>query len=70
MPAGYVMMGSSGARMTRHHAAIQDLRSLAVVEYFPKTWEQEDPSQEWLMLQSAPLTCPHQVDSTAYAKVI
>lgn len=69
VPATGVIVGSSQARMTKHNAAIQDLRSLAVVEYFPKTWQQEDPSQEWLMLQSAPLCCPHQVDSTIFATV-
>jgi len=69
VPSTGVMIGCSQARMVRHHAAIQDLRSMAAVEYFPKTWQQEDPSQEWLMLQSAPLCCPHQVDSTAFVTV-
>lgn len=34
------------------------------LEYFPKMWENEDPSVEYLMTQSAPLMVPRDVNAT------
>jgi hypothetical protein len=64
VPEDMIIMGSTRARAVRHYAAIQDLQAvLASVRYFPKSWEVEDPSVRWLMVQSAPLVCPHQIDA-------
>lgn len=67
-----VIMGSRQARTARHYGAIQDLDfgGLASVPRFPKSWRTQDPSQQWLMLQSAPLVALHQVDAFACAKVL
>lgn len=66
-----VIVGSTRARTARHYAAIQDLKAgLAPVRWFPKTFEEDDPSVLWLLLQSAPLPCLHQVDAFACATVL
>jgi hypothetical protein len=70
IPVDMVCLGSSKARTAQHHGAIQDLKAVASVPYFPKTWEEEDPSALFLMLQSAPVVVPHQVDAFLFATVL
>lgn len=67
-----VIVGSTRARTARHYGAIRDLRfaGLASVRWFPKTWEEEDPSVRWLMLQSAPLVAMHQPDAFVNIEVL
>ncbi|MBU1080913.1 MAG: major capsid protein [Spirochaetes bacterium] len=65
-----VWLGSRNARFDRNYAAIQDLDALFAVERFPKSWTQDDPSARFLMLQSAPLMAPHEVDSFYVAQVL
>lgn len=68
-----VMMGSTVARAVRHYGAIQDLdipSGSASVRFFPKSWRMPDPSVQWLMIQSAPLPVPHEVDAFLFASVI
>lgn len=66
-----VIMVNTSARTTRHYGAIQDLK--AGIDFvgarFPKSWETEDPSARWIMLQSAPLLAPHQIDGFLCATV-
>ena len=73
VPADMIFMGSTRARTARHYGAIQDLKALngelASVQYFPKMWEEEDPSVRWLMVQSAPIPCMHQPDAFLAATV-
>ncbi len=71
LPPNAVLIGSSAARCERHFAVIQDLKAKvnAALQFFPKTWETEDPSALWLMLQSAPLPIPHQIDGFVCATV-
>lgn len=69
MGAKKVLLGSSQARCTRHYGAIQDLDATAVVARFPKSWREEDPSARFLMMQSAPMTVPHQIDGFVCATV-
>lgn len=71
LPPNAVLIGSSAARCERHFAVIQDLKAKvnAALQFFPKTWETEDPSALWLMLQSAPLPVPHQIDGFVCATV-
>lgn len=69
-PAKKVWMGSVNARFDRCYAVIQDMDALYAVPRFPKQWREQDPSVDWLMLQSAPLMCPHQVDSFLCAQVL
>jgi len=70
VPAKKVWMGSPNARFDRHYAAIQDMDSLIAVSRFVKSWVVPDPSVRWLMMQSAPLMAPHQVDSFLVAAVL
>lgn len=45
--------------------AIKDKKAgLAALRYFPKMWEVEDPSVEYLMTQSAPLIVPRVTNAT------
>lgn len=64
-----VLLGSSQARTARHYGAIQDLKANGAVPRFPKSWEVEDPSARFVMLQSAPLPVPHQIDGFLTATV-
>jgi hypothetical protein len=65
-----VVVLSRKARFERHFGAIKDLKALAPFERFPKVWEEDDPSVRMLMVQSAPLPCPHQKDAIVSAKVL
>lgn len=66
-----VILWSRDARTTRHYGAIQDLKAGInfVGPRFPKSWEEEDPSARFVMLQSAPLVAPHQIDAFLCATV-
>ena len=69
VPANKILLGCTGARMDRLYGVIQDLTALYAVDRFPKSWLENDPSIRWMMLQSAPLLVPHQVDSFVTATV-
>jgi len=72
IPADRVVLGADGmaARNTRHYAAIQDLEATAVTRFFPKSWEEKDPSVRWAQVQSAPLPATHTPDAFVSAKVL
>lgn len=63
IPVNRIIIGANNARTARHYGAIHDLDATAAVRYFPKSWVQEDPSVRFVMLQSAPLIIPHQIDA-------
>lgn len=71
---GKIIMGSNQAQNKRLYGAIQDVQAIetGMVEAarFPKTWEEQDPSARWLMLQSAPLPALLEPDAFLTAKVI
>jgi len=74
MPVNKVLIGSTNARAELHHAVIQDMDAieggLAAVPRFPKSWTERDPGQRVLMVQSAPLAVPHQIDAFLCATVL
>lgn len=70
VPVNKVFFGSTNARMDRLYGVIQDLKVLAAVPRFAKSWESEDPSMRFIELQSAPLMVPHDLDSYVVATVI
>lgn len=72
MPAGSVIVGASGARSERLYGAIEDFDAggLAEARWFPKTWQTKDPSTYNLMLQSAPLPSPVEVNAYVSASVL
>lgn len=54
----------------RCFGAIRDGRAgFKAVDMFPKNWEEEDPWQEYVMTQSAPLMVPKQPNATFSIKV-
>lgn len=63
VPVNKIFMGSTSAQNKRLYGAIQDLEATAAVPYFPKSWEEKDPSVRWLMLQSAPVVALNQPDA-------
>lgn len=70
IPDGQVVLTSTKADFRRHYGAIKDKKAgYVAMPRFPKTWEQEDPSMEFLMVQSAPLPATHQIDAIVSAKV-
>lgn len=60
VPVDKIFLGSTAARTAQHFGLIQDLRAPGAVPFFPKSWEEEDPSVRWLMVQSAPLVAMHE----------
>lgn len=70
VPVDKIFLGSTKAKTTRLYGAILDLKALAAVKRFPKSWEQEDPSIRWVMLQSAPVVCPTQIDAFMSIKAV
>ncbi len=64
------ILTSTNADFRRNYGAIEDLGALAALPRFPKTWEQDDPSARFVMVQSAPLVALHQVDALVSATVV
>jgi hypothetical protein len=70
VPVNKVFLGSTNAQNSRLYGAIKDLKALAAMPRFPKSWEEEDPSARFLMLQSAPLIALNQPDAFVSATVV
>lgn len=70
MDADSVVGVSSMVDGVQAFGAIRDKRAgLRALRYFPKMWDQEDPSLTYLMTQSAPLTVPRYINATWSLKV-
>ena len=67
-----VIAAAEGARSVRHYGAIMDLSAPggASLRRFPKSWEEQDPSVRYVMVQSAPLPVFHQIDGLVIATVL
>lgn len=71
MPSGALIMGSGAIEGARCYGAIQDPKAgYKASRYFTKTWEEEDPAVQWLLLQSAPLVVPFRANGSLYANVL
>lgn len=80
MPAKNLLLGSTQARCEMHYGPIQDLESatelgisgngMIPAARFPKTWTEKDPSVRHVLLQSAPLPVPVNVDAFLRATVL
>lgn len=65
-PNRVVLAEPSGVQGVEAYGRIRDLKSnLGPQQYFPKMWQQEDPSLEYIMTQSAPLPIPGQPNASA-----
>jgi len=65
-----VIYGSTKTQSKRVYGAIKDLSALTATKFFLKSWEVEDPSARFMLLQSAPLVVPVEVDAFMFAKVL
>jgi len=70
VPAKKVLLGSTRARCPKMYGAIRDLKAMAAVPRFPKSWEEEDPSVRWIMMQSAPIPATLDTDAFLVAEVV
>jgi hypothetical protein len=70
LPPFTVIMTSSGVEGVRHFGAIKDEKAgLQAMQFFQKSWVDEDPPVRWLLMQSAPLIVPYRVNATLGATV-
>jgi len=75
VPADRILLGSTKARTCRHYGLIQDFDAMGkaysgVADYFPKLLLDRRKSIYEIMLQSAPLVVPHQIDAFASIKAL
>ena len=71
IPKDRAVMTSTTADFRRNFGAIADLDAgLVSMPLFPKSWLENDPSSRVVLLQSAPLPAPHQIDAVVSAKVV
>jgi len=70
MPAKKIWLGNTRVRNSVHFGAIRDLSVTNSVQYYPKTWVENDPSARILLIQSAPMVALHQPDCWASVQVI
>lgn len=73
LPSGTVIMAGSGNQVEgiRAFGAIEDFdANLQALPYFPKSWQESDPSLRYLMTQSAPLVVPTRINATFAASVL
>jgi hypothetical protein len=55
----------------RHFGAIKDSKAnFQAMEYFTKSWEENDPPVRMLLMQSAPLMVPYRINASFSAKVL
>ncbi len=64
-----VILWGAGMYAKRHYGLIEDVEANMVVDRFAKSWIEKDPSGRIVLLQSAPLMAPHQVDAILCATV-
>ncbi|MGE0456416.1 MAG: major capsid protein [Vicinamibacterales bacterium] len=69
MPVKEVVLLSSSVEGIRAYGAIRDVREMRAVRRFPKNWEEQDPSVEYLMTQSSFLMVPLRPNATLGATV-
>lgn len=71
VPANKVLVLSKDIRATVHYGLINDVQGGKFAsKMFSKTWEQDDPSVNWLCVKSSPLPVIEQADGFAVATVV
>jgi hypothetical protein len=66
---GVILIAPNAFQGMMAYGAIQDRKALQSLSRFPKMWEQDDPSVEFLMTQAAPLAVPSDINATMYVEV-
>lgn len=70
IPDGTVIMSGPMLQGMRAFGMIMDPKfSYAGLSYAPKTWIEEDPAQQFLLMQSSPLVIPSRVNASLAATV-
>lgn len=70
MPADSLIMGSASIEGAQCHGAVRDEEAgYQAMEFFPKSWLEQDPSVRYLMTQSAPLVVPFRPNASLAAVV-
>lgn len=69
LPSGTVLMVGD-IQGVQAFGAIQDMESLQAVQYFSKSWLENDPSRRFIMTQSAPLVVPYRPNASLCATVL
>lgn len=74
VPVDQVLLGATNAKAIRHYGPIKDLDAIdsgmVATRYFPKSWKEKNPSVRYVMVQSAPIVVPHEIDAFLTATVI
>jgi hypothetical protein len=72
VPSGSVIMvNGMGLEGVRHYGMIKDYKNNhGAQRAFVKSWEEEDPSRRFLLLQSAPLVVPYRPNSSLFCDVL
>lgn len=71
LPDGTVILASSQMEGTRAFGKVKDPRfNYQALAYAPKMWNEEDPAQTLLMMQSAPIVIPSRVNAAIAATVM
>lgn len=71
LPDGTVLLGSPDIDGTRAFGVILDEDiGFPVQGFAPKSWVEKDPGVRWLLMQSAPLTIPTNVNASFAAQVL
>lgn len=70
-PSGTVVMSGPQVEGYRAFGAIRDEKAgYQAMQYFPKSWIEEDPPVRYLMTQSAPLIVPYRPNASLCATVL
>lgn len=70
MPDGTVVLSGADLMGTRAFGQIMDPSfNYAAMPYAPKTWIEQDPAQQFLLMQSAPIVIPSRVNASFSATV-
>lgn len=69
VPDDYILLANTNARMDRCYGAIQRLDAMYPVDRFVSVHEDARNSKREMIMESAPLLIPHEIDTYLYAKV-
>jgi hypothetical protein len=71
LPTGTVLLLSNEIEGVQHYGAIRDLSAgMQPRQYFLKSWEEQDPSARYMLMQSAPLLVPYRPNASLCATVL
>lgn len=63
IPTDHVIIGATDSRAERNYGAIPDVKAMQKVRRFAKSWEEPNPSIQYVLMMSSPLPMIHQPDA-------